>query len=72
MFAPLSNGRRLFSSGDIMTIIKRRIKTSDTKHEVRPLRETARKIAASKESARSFLIATGMYSANGEINPQYR
>jgi hypothetical protein len=55
-----------------MTIIKRRIKTSDTKHEVRPLRETARKIAASKESARCFLIATGMYSANGEINPQYR
>jgi hypothetical protein len=55
-----------------MTIIKQGLKTQDMKREVRGIRETARKIAASKQSARRFLISTGMYSANGEIKPQYR
>jgi hypothetical protein len=36
------------------------------------LRKTARKIAASKQSARRFLISTGMYSADGQIKPEYR
>ena len=55
-----------------MTIIKQALKTQDMKREVREIRETARKIAASKKSARRFLISTGMYSANGKIKPQYR
>ena len=55
-----------------MTIIKQDIKTQDMKREVREIRETARKIAASKETARHFLISTGMYSADGQIKPQYR
>jgi hypothetical protein len=55
-----------------MTIIKQGIKMQDIKREVRELRETARKIAASKDSARRFLTSTGMYSANGQIKPQYR
>jgi hypothetical protein len=55
-----------------MTIIKQGIKTLDIKREVRELRKTARKIAASKQSARRFLISTGMYSADGQIKPEYR
>ena len=55
-----------------MTTIKQGIKTQDVKREVRDIRETARKIAASKGSARRFLLSTGIYSANGQIKPQYR
>jgi len=55
-----------------MTTIKLGIKSQDVKREVRDIREAARKIAASKEAARSFLVSTGMYSANGQIKPQYR
>ena len=55
-----------------MTIIKQGIKTQDVKREIRGIRATARKIAASKASARRFLISTGMYSTSGQIKPQYR
>jgi hypothetical protein len=55
-----------------MTIIKQGIKTPNLRQEVRDLRATAKRLAATKESARRFLISTGMYSANGQIKPQYR
>lgn len=55
-----------------MTIIKQGIKKQDVKREVRDLRATARKIAASKDSARRFLISTGMYTATGRLKPEYR
>ena len=55
-----------------MNIIKHDIKKQDTKREIRGIREAARKIAASKAAAQKFLIGTGMYSASGEIKPQYR
>jgi hypothetical protein len=55
-----------------MTIIKQTTPSLDIKREVRELRKTARKIAASKQSARRFLISTGMYSADGQIKPEYR
>jgi len=55
-----------------MTTIRQNIKTRDPKREVREIRETARRIASSKQAARDFLIATGMYSADGQIKPQYR
>jgi len=55
-----------------MTIIKQGIKAQDLKREIREIRETARKVAASKGSARRFLVSTGMYCANGQIKPQYR
>jgi hypothetical protein len=55
-----------------MTIIKQGIKAQDVKREVRVIRAAARKIAANKDSARRFLLATGMYSLNGQIKPQYR
>lgn len=55
-----------------MTTIKQGIKTQDMKREVREIRATARKIAASKASARRFLISTGIYSSTGQLKPQYR
>jgi len=55
-----------------MTTIKQGVKTLDMKREVREIRATARKVAVSKESARRFLASTGMYSANGQIKPEYR
>lgn len=55
-----------------MTPIKQGLKTQDLKREVRQLRATARKISASKDSARCFLISTGIYSADGQIKPGYR
>jgi hypothetical protein len=55
-----------------MTTIRQDIKTQDMRREVRAMRAAARKIAVSKVSARRFLVSTGMYSANGQIKPQYR
>ena len=55
-----------------MTTIKQGIKTSDLKEEVRQIRETAQKMAVSKESARRFLVSTGVYSANGQLKPAFR
>ena len=72
VLAPNSNGRKLSPLGNAMTIIKQGIKTQDVKREVREIRDTARKIAATKASARRFLISTGMYSASGQIKPEYR
>jgi len=55
-----------------MTIIKQAPKEQDIKREVRELRKTARKIASSRQSARRFLISTGIYFASGQLKPQYR
>jgi hypothetical protein len=55
-----------------MTHIKQNINSLDIKKELRSLRRTARKIASSKQSARRFLISTGIYSANGQLKPEYR
>ncbi len=55
-----------------MTVIKQGIKTLDMKGEVRGIRKSAQKIAVSKAGARRFLVATGIYSASGEINPKFR
>ena len=70
--APAANARKLSLLADTMTIIKQGIKTQDVKREIRDIRDTARKIAASKDAARRFLVSTGMYSTNGQIKPQYR
>ena len=55
-----------------MTIIKNNIRALDVKQEVRQIREAARKVASSKESARLFLISTGMYTSSGQLKPQFR
>jgi len=72
VIAPNSNGHKLSPLGEAMTIIKQGINTQDMKREVREIRETARKISASKKSARRFLVSTGIYSANGQLKPQFR
>ena len=55
-----------------MTTLKSNVKAQDMKRELRQLRQAARKIAATKESARRFLMSTGIYSANGQLKPQFR
>ncbi len=55
-----------------MTNLKYNASTPDMKRELRQLRQTARKIASTKESARRFLMSTGIYSASGRIRSQFR
>ncbi len=40
--------------------------------EARQLRQTGKRIAASKSAARRLLAATGMYTSKGEIKPRFR
>jgi hypothetical protein len=58
--------------GENAKFIERGAKSHDIKREVQQIRETANKIAASKDSARKFLASTGMYFSSGQIKPQYR
>jgi hypothetical protein len=44
----------------------------DVRAEARKLRQTGKRIAASKSAARRFLAATGMYTLKGELKPQFR
>ena len=55
-----------------MTTIKQDIKAKGIKREAREIREAGEKAAASKNSARRFLIATGVYTASGELKPAFR
>jgi hypothetical protein len=55
-----------------MTTIKQGIKPNSLKQEVRQIRETAKKAAVSKQSARRFLVSTGVYSSSGQLKPQFR
>ena len=59
--------------GRIMRSIKAEIEeTKQIKREVRQMRATIKKIASSPESARRFLISTGMYTCTGKLKPQFR
>ena len=55
-----------------MTTIKQGIKSRSLKREVRQIRQTAQRAAVSKESARRFLVSTGVYSAAGRLKPAFR
>lgn len=55
-----------------MTTIKQGIKSNSLKQEVRQIRETAQKAAVSKDSARRFLVSTGVYNSSGQLKPQFR
>jgi hypothetical protein len=55
-----------------MTTIKQGVKFSTLKQEVQQIRETARKVAVSKESARRFLVSTGVYTIDGRLKPAFR
>jgi len=43
----------------------------DIQAEVRQIREAARKIVASKQTAIRFLASTGMHTAKGRLKPQF-
>ena len=55
-----------------MTILSQSTKTKAIKKEVRKIRAMARKITASKARSLSYLEATGMYTASGQIKPEFR
>jgi hypothetical protein len=40
--------------------------------EVRQLHAAGKRIAANKKSALRFLVATGMYTHDGKLKPQFR
>lgn len=42
------------------------------KQEVRQIRQATKRIAASKETARRFLISTGIYRADGQLKSNFR
>jgi hypothetical protein len=58
-------------SKEEMTTINHNVKP-DVKQEVRRIREAAKKVASSKESAVHFLQETGMHTARGGLKPQFR
>ena len=47
-------------------------KSNGIKAEVRQLKRTANRIAASRKAALRVLAATGMYTLKGELKPQFR
>ena len=56
-----------------MTTVKQTVKTSkEVKQEVRLIREAGRKVTATKEAARQFLVSTGIYTSQGQLQPQFR
>ena len=55
-----------------MTNISHKPQSATIKQEVRQLQDAARKIVASQESARKFLVSTGMYKSSGQLKPQFR
>ena len=50
----------------------RNVKSNGVKAEVRQLKRTANRIAASRKAALRVLAATGMYTLKGELKPQFR
>ena len=55
-----------------MTLPAPKTKAKTPKQEVKQLHAAARRVIASKELSLRFLAATGMYTASGEIKPQFR
>lgn len=82
--ATLAGGRKLRTDDYVMKnkSIKQALdKAEQNKVKLEPsafeielcqMRETGKKIASSPESARRFLISTGMYTSDGKLKPEYR
>jgi hypothetical protein len=51
---------------------KVKLQTSAFETELCEMREAFKEIASSPESARRFLIRTGMYTRDGKLKPQFR
>jgi len=56
----------------VKTILTKPTSPDGIQAEVRQLRATARRIVGNKRLARRFLAATGMYTPNGNLKPQFR
>ena len=46
--------------------------SNNVKREVQLIRKAGRKVTATKKAARRFLISTGIYTAQGELQQQFR
>jgi hypothetical protein len=46
--------------------------SNGVQNEVRQMRAAGKRIRASRKSILRFLAATGMYTAKGELKPQFR
>ena len=55
-----------------MTTINHNVKPANLQQEIRQIRELAKKVARSKESAIRFLQSTGMHSSSGRLKPRFR
>lgn len=55
-----------------MTTIQSTSNSVDVKKEVSALRKVAQKMGTTRKSARQFLLTTGIYTAQGQVKPQYR
>jgi len=55
-----------------MTTVYHSAQKISVKKEVRQIQKTAEKAAVSKDSARRFLMSTGVYATNGKLKAQFR
>jgi len=55
-----------------MTTVYHSTQKISVKKEVRQIQKTAEKVAVSKDSARRFLMSTGVYATNGKLKAQFR
>jgi hypothetical protein len=54
------------------TIMSKKAGSNGVQAEVRQMRAAGKRIGASRKSILRFLAATGMYTAKGELKPQFR
>jgi len=63
----------LWQGGCVKTILSKQTNSfSAADAEVRQIHATGKRIAADKKAILRFLAATGMYSADGKLKPQFR
>ena len=54
------------------TIMSKKVGPNGVQAEVRQMRAAGKRIGASRKSILRFLAATGMYTAAGQLRPQFR
>ena len=68
----IASDERLWHFCSVKTFISKPGSSNGIGAEVRQLRATAKRIASNKKSILRFLAATGMYTADGKLKPQFR
>jgi hypothetical protein len=56
----------------VRTILSKPAGSNGVQAEARQLRAAGKRIRSSRKSILRFLAATGMYTAKGELKPQFR